>query len=783
VEKTKNRFGPIFTGLVLTVALLVGAVYLILPRMTVTLESKSGGLIAGIIGEVKEDVVILYRPQAYMVNLEHIARIVPGNGKDSKIQEDAPERIRTLNRLIDHKTAAYNRFQHQARTYLKAGNYDALEAMAIDAWETSERTVTGDWLANAFYYGFTEDTGDRDVVAQQRRRSLIISWCEARPDSAYALTALLRATSELAYAHRGKGYNSTVANKDKDSFQKLNAEAREIASRLIKRDDLDSAMLHQLAAASSSVAPQYKGDPLSVFNIAERTAKLEPDYQHIYAGLVTKTLPRWGGSAQAMDSLLSIVMANLPAENRAETYFYMANTVLSNFGSKEYVKFNFDWDIISAGFESRTKRWPDFDLPRHQFAALAYLHGKHGVVRQQLETVHPGWNYVAESVWSYPEAVQEVKQWSLGGLSKKSKAADSQTNLITGLRAIGNADQAALMVYLQKGGDPDARDETGRTLLQHAVQNGHPNLTYALISAGADIHRTNSKGWQAVHYAAKGNGYKILEMLERAGAALDIPTNKGNTPLMLAANHTNRSGFSWLLNRLPHTVNNAGQKGYNPLLHVAYDGHDDLVAELLLIDGTDVDAKTLSGNTALHLAASRGNEGVVRLLLAAGANPGVLNKQGRSVLAMAERSGNRSLVGFLEKQGMVAVSGFSAQSFRRANAFEVEANERYTEGEWAEAARLYQKAVDEYPQSTSAYVGLAISFLMNEEPKKALASIETAISKDPENAENYYKAGRIAFVLGDKELYMSYFTRYAKMAPHTHNTKDLYERLPELAGL
>jgi len=782
LAKSISRSSQILRSMAFLLIVSAAVLYVVLPARAVTLELQSGGLISGFLGEVKEDVVILYRPQPHMVDLEQIVQVIPSDGSDPAVDSDLPERIRTLNRLIDHKATAYNRFQRQARTLLAQGNYDALEALAVDAWASAERTASGEWLLNAYYAAFDEDLTKRDVDAHQHRRQQILNWCEARPESAHALTALLSITVDLAWAHRGTSYIGKVSRKDRGELLRLMTEAEELARRLAQRTDLDSAMLYQISRVATSVAPRFDGDLLSVFALAERMAALEGDYHHAYFGLVRKTLPRWGGSVEEMDQLLAIVTASLPAEQRAQAYYHMANSVLVRYGSKEYVKFDFDWALIRAGYESWINRWPSYDLSRHQFAAMAYLEGEHDVVRHELGSVHPGWNYVAESVWLHPEALAEVRQWSNDAGVKSPSSSEKTPNLIAGLRAIGQGDQPGLMTYLQKGGNPDARDETGRTLLQHAVDNGDKVLAYALISSGADVLRTNSDGWQAVHYAAAGNGHLILEMLEQAGATMNVANNRGDTPLMIAADKTNRAGFQWLLERFPQDVNDAGGKGYNPLLHTAYDGHVDLVAKLLSVDGINVNAQTLAGNTALHLAALRGNEGVVRLLLAAGADVAILNNRNRSVLAMAQKSGNAPMVGYLQQKGLVAVSGFSDESFYRSNEFVKEANALYLDGNMAQAAVLYKQGIAEYPTSTSAHVGLALSLWMDDKPEQAMISIKTAISTDPENAELYYKAGRIAYSLDDRDAYMGYFTRYAKMAPNTHNTKDLYERLPELAS-
>lgn len=744
----------------------------------VTLENIEGTAISGTLGEINEDVVILYRPQAYSVPLQHISRIIPELVDDASERDIQDQRVQDLNRLIDHNAAAFKPFQKQARLLLDQKDYDALEKMARDAWREAKKTASGDWLLSAFYPAFREDLGKRDVMAHKRRWTQIKDWVEAHPQSSVALTALLRKTIDVAWAYRGSSYK--VAKGDRTPHQDWMATAYQIADQLVDRTDLDSEMLYQLATVRTSIVPSHEGDALSGISMAVRAAELGPDYHHGFLGAVRMTMPRWGGSAAEMNLLMRSVLEHLPAEWKAETYFRMTSYLRSRYGSKEYAKYHFDWELIREGFEVVTRRFPNIDLHRHEFAAMAYLHGKHAEVQTQLAEVYPGWNHVAQSVWKRSDALAQAKRWSAAG-AKGGDDSESRATLMQALRAVQKDNLFDLAAYLLKGGDPNVKDETGRSLLQLAARRGSSWSVYALLAADADLHYAGSDGWHAVHYAASNGSIEVLEMLKRAGADLDITTVKGDTPLNVAANNSNPAALRWLLEMAPDTLNQAGSKGYTPLLHVAYDGHIDMVQTLLAVDGIALNAQTKGGETALHKAARRGHEDIARLLLEAGADSQILNKRGASVLALAETAGDSSLTDYLRSEGLVLKSGVSNESIELSRTLQLRASTLYNNGEMAAAADLYKQAIDADPGSKSAHVGLAISQFMNEKPKAALRSVEEAIRIDPEDPELYYKAGRFAFVLGERETYMDYFTRYYKMAPDTHNAKDMLKRLPELA--
>jgi ankyrin repeat protein len=51
----------------------------------------------------------------------------------------------------------------------------------------------------------------------------------------------------------------------------------------------------------------------------------------------------------------------------------------------------------------------------------------------------------------------------------------------------------------------------------------------------ADLNAKNKNGWTLLHFAASYGSLKLAEKLVRDGAQIDAQTNKGQTPLMIAA--------------------------------------------------------------------------------------------------------------------------------------------------------------------------------------------------------------------------------------------------------
>ncbi|MGA9069601.1 MAG: ankyrin repeat domain-containing protein [Terracidiphilus sp.] len=85
----------------------------------------------------------------------------------------------------------------------------------------------------------------------------------------------------------------------------------------------------------------------------------------------------------------------------------------------------------------------------------------------------------------------------------------------------------------------------------------------------------------------------------------------------------------------PGLVSSPDEKyGQTPLHIAAFNGHKD-VAEFLLTNKADVNAKAKNGSTPLHLAAARGNQEIVELLLAFKADINAVDNEGWSPLHSA----------------------------------------------------------------------------------------------------------------------------------------------------
>jgi ankyrin repeat protein len=241
---------------------------------------------------------------------------------------------------------------------------------------------------------------------------------------------------------------------------------------------------------------------------------------------------------------------------------------------------------------------------------------------------------------------------------------------------------------VNKGADPNQRDKNSFTALHSAVrdsdygedmaQRAHAVATVkVLLAHGADVNaRLNQEkptvkgldelelqGATPLALAAEVNNLDAIKALVAGGADPTIPTEKGSTPLMLAAGAATDVQRARSIEEralavetarylVEHgvDVNAVGQFGWTALHNAAYQGLNDVI-EYLASKGAKLDAKDGFGQTPLSIAMSvlTKEAGANRLqiprryrgdttatLLKLGATP--LNKSGLNIVL--QRSGD-----------------------------------------------------------------------------------------------------------------------------------------------
>lgn len=178
-------------------------------------------------------------------------------------------------------------------------------------------------------------------------------------------------------------------------------------------------------------------------------------------------------------------------------------------------------------------------------------------------------------------------------------------------RALDRDDARTVTSLLQRGFDPNSRNEAGQPALFLALQKPSPAVAEAL--------------W----------AHPQLEV--------DVVNAAGETPLMMAALRGNVEWMQRLLDRGARVH----REGWSPV-HYAATGPEPRAVEMLLERGAPVDARSPTGTTPLMMAARYGDERSVALLLQRGADRGLRNQYGADAAQFARDGGRDALARRLE---------------------------------------------------------------------------------------------------------------------------------------
>lgn len=162
---------------------------------------------------------------------------------------------------------------------------------------------------------------------------------------------------------------------------------------------------------------------------------------------------------------------------------------------------------------------------------------------------------------------------------------------------LGNLDQ--VRKWLDQGLPPDYMADRVGTGLMVGAWEGNVPLMELLFSRGADINAVNSRGEQALLLAAWKGKLPAVKWLLEHGAA------------------TNRPPLQWTA---LHYAVFAGQKE---------------VAEYLMDQGADINARSPNGSSVLMMAAYEGKDELAIRLMERGADPKIRNENGNTALDWA----------------------------------------------------------------------------------------------------------------------------------------------------
>ncbi|NQZ98748.1 MAG: ankyrin repeat domain-containing protein [Myxococcales bacterium] len=238
--------------------------------------------------------------------------------------------------------------------------------------------------------------------------------------------------------------------------------------------------------------------------------------------------------------------------------------------------------------------------------------------------------------------------------------------------AAASGQEEAIRTLLNAGADPGLEFEGEGSALVAAASAGHTRVTAALIEHGGN---TLAQKTGALHAANVRGDPELVRILLAAGAAAELDTGQGLTPLAfalqygsgdlvdvyVAEGHETTVASAARLGRIESLTTllsngadprQATPDGRSPLQHAIQNDQPEAL-RVLLDHGVAADAPlaTWDRRSPLHEAAKHANTDVLALLLDRGADPNRLDRVGRSPLYDAVAHGREESVRLLLDRG------------------------------------------------------------------------------------------------------------------------------------
>jgi ankyrin repeat protein len=175
---------------------------------------------------------------------------------------------------------------------------------------------------------------------------------------------------------------------------------------------------------------------------------------------------------------------------------------------------------------------------------------------------------------------------------------------VDGLQTAASFGLARIVSHLiAHGMDPKSKDESGRTALHRAAENGHDEVVDILLKNGATVDAKETKfGQTSLHLAALNGHRTVAQKLLENGAETDLKDGNEWMAIHIAA-WTGKEEVVRVLSENLH-VNETGKDNLTALHCAAAQGHVK-VTQLLIQRGADVNAEDTKGWTPLHWASKK----------------------------------------------------------------------------------------------------------------------------------------------------------------------------------
>lgn len=178
---------------------------------------------------------------------------------------------------------------------------------------------------------------------------------------------------------------------------------------------------------------------------------------------------------------------------------------------------------------------------------------------------------------------------------------------------------------LQKGLSSSAKDQNGLSALDWAMKGDDELTINLLLKGGKNITHQDTANLQSLHFSARIGDMDRVKEFHNQGSSLEVRDGKGQTVLFHAVKGKQHHIVEWLTNEGQANVQAVDKDGLTAL-HVAAQGCDVKIAEILMNRGANVNALSSRNVTPLHCIPHSEGVQLLRLLHGKGANINSVDK-------------------------------------------------------------------------------------------------------------------------------------------------------------
>ncbi|EWG47218.1 hypothetical protein FVEG_16085 [Fusarium verticillioides 7600] len=223
------------------------------------------------------------------------------------------------------------------------------------------------------------------------------------------------------------------------------------------------------------------------------------------------------------------------------------------------------------------------------------------------------------------EALQE-QPWAINTIDD---AGDSPLLLATGLNQV-----KSMEVLISAGADVNQRSYTGLTALMFAAYAENVESVKMLLKSRSNVNLCDEEGVTALHHASMKANPEVIRLLLAAGASVKQRNNIGGTPLHYLADSEKIR-------------------------------HQDIEAtiEMLLVAGSDLEARSIQGDTTFLRSIRCDKLEITRGLVNAGCSVNASDCESRNVLHLAARHASLELLDYISDLDLSGIDPYQQDSF------------------------------------------------------------------------------------------------------------------------